>query len=74
MNSLDNILKKYSYEYSQFQAGEDLSDFPEFYQDLFEYYCATGEMPYGTMKARTGDPFNWISDRLDALDYSGASH
>jgi hypothetical protein len=21
-------------------------------------------MPYGTMKARTGDPYNWISDRL----------
>jgi hypothetical protein len=31
---------------------------------LYDYYSDNGEMPYGTMKARTGDPYNWISDRL----------
>ena len=31
---------------------------------LFDYYMDSGEMPYGVMKARTGDPLNWISDRV----------
>jgi hypothetical protein len=26
----------------------------------------SGEMPYGVAKARTGDPYNWITDRLSA--------
>lgn len=29
---------------------------------LYDYYF--DEMPYGTQKARTGDPLNWISDRV----------
>ncbi len=37
-----------------------------------EYYSHTGEMPYGTMKARDGDPQNWIADHFpDALVDSG---
>jgi hypothetical protein len=43
---------------------QDLADHDELYEKLFEYYCDSGEMPYGTMKARTGDPFNWITDQL----------
>ena len=31
---------------------------------LLDYYMDSGEMPYGVMKARTGDPLNWISDRV----------
>ena len=31
---------------------------------LYEWYCNSGEMPYGTMKARDGDPDIWITDRL----------
>ena len=31
---------------------------------LFDYYMDSGEMPYGVMKARTGDPLNWISDKV----------
>ena len=31
---------------------------------LYDYYVSHGEMPYGTMKARTGDPSNWISDKV----------
>ena len=26
------------------------------------------EMPYGTMKARDGDPVEWIMNKLDDLD------
>ena len=37
----------------------------ELYQDLFDYY--SDEMPYGTQKARDGDPMEWIISRLDDL-------
>jgi len=32
---------------------------------LFEHYLSTGEMPYGTAKARTGDPDEWIYQQLE---------
>jgi len=38
--------------------------FDAVYQYAYEYYCNSGEMPYGTMKARTGDPYQWIFDRI----------
>jgi len=43
---------------------KELSEHDELYEKLFDYYCSSGEMPYGTMKARTGDPWNWITDQL----------
>jgi hypothetical protein len=43
---------------------KDISDHDELYEKLFMHYCDSGEMPYGTMKARDGDPFNWITDQL----------
>ena len=39
----------------------------EVYEDLYDYYANSGEMPYGTMKARDGDPDVWIADRLYEL-------
>lgn len=33
--------------------------------DLFDYFIS--EMPYGTAKARTGDPYNWIYNRVESL-------
>lgn len=41
-----------------------IEDHDDLYEKLFMHYCDSGEMPYGTMKARDGDPFNWITDRL----------
>ena len=36
------------------------------YEKLYEYFTTqTGEMPYGTAKARDGDPDIWILERLD---------
>jgi len=43
-----------------FMRSGDLSD--GLYNVLFDYYM--DEMPYGTAKARTGDPYEWISDRF----------
>ena len=34
--------------------------------DLFTYFQE--DMPYGTQKARDGDPDEWIADRLCELD------
>lgn len=42
-----------------------LCDFPELYDKLFELYSS--EMPYGTQKARDGDPTVWLTDRLSLL-------
>ena len=36
----------------------------EVYEDLYNYYANSGEMPYGVMKAREGTPDEWIIDRL----------
>ena len=36
------------------------------YEKLCEYFCSSGEMPYGVAKARTGDPDIWILEELGA--------
>jgi hypothetical protein len=41
----------------------------EVYDDLFDYYMSSGEMPYGVMKARDGMPDEWIIDRLIDLGF-----
>jgi hypothetical protein len=51
--------------------GKDLDTLVEYgsplYDELFDYYMGSGEMPYGVMKARDGDPDVWIADRLYEL-------
>lgn len=44
--------------------NEDMSD--DVYSVMYDHFIS--EMPYGTAKARTGDPIEWICDRL-AMDY-----
>ena len=61
--TLDHILDRFKFEVKQFRQGADLDS--DLYEALFDYYSNTGEMPYGTMKARTGDPFEWVTNRLD---------
>jgi hypothetical protein len=60
--TLQHILGRFKHEVKNFEANGDLDD--DLYHALYDYYSDNGEMPYGTMKARTGDPYNWISDRL----------
>ena len=63
----------YDSEYDEVKgilASNDVTDLDqieygsEVYEDLFEYYMSSGEMPYGVMKARTGMPDEWIVDRV----------
>ena len=44
---------------------EDLDD-PILMEDLYKHFQE--DMPYGTQKARDGDPDEWIYDRLIELD------
>ena len=56
--------------------SDDIEYGSDVYQDLFDYFANSGEMPYGVMKARDGDPDQWIADRLDDLGLveDGSSH
>jgi len=64
--SLDNIIAKHRETFESVMRGESsLYDHDEFYDDLYEYYVSSGEMPYGIAKARDGDPDQWIQEELD---------
>ena len=56
-----------SHLYSKLEKSMRLGDdFPDdLYDNLYEYYM--DEMPYGTAKGRTGDPYQWISDKLNVV-------
>ena len=42
------------------------------YNKLYEYFAfETCEMPYGTAKARDGEPDIWILEKLEAISESG---
>ena len=57
-------------EVKQILASNDVTDLDqieygsEVYEDLYDYFANSGEMPYGVMKARTGMPDEWIIDRV----------
>jgi len=58
--NLASIIRANQRDVDAFMRSGDLSD--SLYEVLFDYYM--DEMPYGTAKARTGDPYEWISDRF----------
>ena len=58
--TFDHILKRFSREVKDFKAGGEISD--DLYHALYDYYF--DDMPYGTKKARDGDPYEWVSERL----------
>ena len=62
-----DILAKHPAEYKALKDGESLYDQANLFDALFQYFSATGDMPYGTQKARDGDPYEWIEDKLDDL-------
>lgn len=61
--TMKHIINKFKHEVKNFVAGEELDN--DLYEALFDYYCDMGEMPYGTAKARDGDPFEWVMNRFD---------
>ena len=75
-DELQNILDRHEGAWLEFRKWHDWTpsgmghlspQMEAFYSDLFEYFLNSGEMPYGTAKARTGDPYNWVADKLDNM-------
>ena len=64
LETLDHILTRFPKEVKDFELGHELDD--HLYEALFDYYMLHGQMPYGIAKARTGDPFDWVTQQLDA--------
>ena len=65
VDDLRDILNKYPEAYGKILDDGDIYDNEELYNELFEY-CME-DMPYGTQKARDGDPVQWITEHLDYL-------
>ena len=61
------IMDKHPQDVSKMMASGDLDSGSELYMDLYNYYLDSGDMPYGTAKARDGDPVEWIMGRLDDM-------
>jgi hypothetical protein len=59
------IIDQYPEEWEHFKDGDEISFCSMLYEPLYEYFCNSGEMPYGVMKARTGDPDIWITHRME---------
>ena len=61
------IMMKHPEEVAKMKQMGDLDSGSDLYMDLYSYYLDSGEMPYGTAKARDGDPVEWIMNRLDDM-------
>jgi hypothetical protein len=64
------IIQQHPEEYKKFMQTGDLFDAPTIYEKLFAYFSSSDadeQMPYGTQKARDGDPYVWLTDKLDEL-------
>jgi hypothetical protein len=59
-STLDHICNRFGKEVRDFETSGDMSD--DLYHALYDYYF--DDMPYGTKKARDGDPYEWIADRF----------
>jgi hypothetical protein len=58
--TLTHITNTFKRDVKDFLSGNDMSQ--ELYDALYDYYHE--DMPYGTKKARTGDPHEWVADRF----------
>ena len=65
IDQVRDILNKYPEAYAKILDDGEVNDNEKLYDELFEYFLE--DMPYGTQKARDGDPVEWISMRLDDL-------
>jgi hypothetical protein len=59
-DTFNHILNTYKRDVNDFKTTGELSS--HLYDVLYDYYF--DDMPYGTKKARDGDPYEWIGDRF----------
>lgn len=62
MPTLVEILTSFGINPLDDLAIEQALDHPECNFELYQHYVS--EMPYGTAKARTGDPNEWMAERM----------
>ena len=65
------ILAKHPKAAAALKQGADIMDHDDLYDDLYAYFADSGDMPYGIQKARDGDPYDWVHDKLDSLGLLG---
>jgi hypothetical protein len=65
-DTLRTILINHSINPDADDAVDRAIGHPECNFELYSYFANSGQMPYGTMKARTGDPDHWMYYRLAA--------
>ena len=65
IDQVRDILNKYPEAYAKILDDGEVNDNEQLYDELFEYFLE--DMPYGTAKARDGDPVEWITMRLEDL-------
>ena len=65
------VMAKHPEATKKLLQSQDLMDIydDELYLDLFDYFSE--EMPYGTQKARDGDPVQYMQDELDSMGMFG---
>jgi hypothetical protein len=61
-STFQHILDTFKRDVKDFQETGEVSD--ELHNALYDYYF--DDMPYGTKKARDGDPYEWVADRFGA--------
>jgi len=61
-STFQHILDTFKRDVRDFEETGEISD--ELHNALYDYYF--DDMPYGTKKARDGDPYEWVADRFGA--------
>ena len=61
-STFQHILSTFKRDVNDFKENGELST--HLYDALYDYY--SDDMPYGTQKARSGDPYEWVADRFGA--------
>lgn len=69
-SSLDMIASQFPKEVRDFSRGAEMSE--DLYYALYDFYSP--DMPYGTKKARDGDPMEWVARHFDDAIQNGEVH
>ncbi len=70
-NALKHITNRFKHEVKNFMNTGHMAD--ALYDALIDYYHDIGEIPYGILKGREGDPYQWVEERFYADMGSGMS-
>ena len=62
MPSFEQLKSKHRDEIASLNDTSEMSE--GLYQDFYEYFLSNGDMPYGVAKARTGDPYEFVFQKL----------